>query len=79
MNKIEETNEKIIKLQNENIVALKEIVKAKDLIIKDLKEQLMLGGVVGQGEQLCGCKEPKSDGWYGDAYMCKCGKIYIEE
>lgn len=49
-------------------------------LIEALNQALSMSGVVGRSEQLfCDCKERKTDGWYGDAYMCKCGKPYIEE
>lgn len=52
MDRINQINEQIIKRQEEGIEHLKSLLKTKDLIISELKEQLRIGGVVGQSEQL---------------------------
>lgn len=43
-----------------------------------LVKKLTIPVVVPNGKFCC-CETPKTDGWYGDAYMCKCGKPYIED
>lgn len=52
MKQLNEINEKLITLQKENIKLLEEIIKNKDLIIQELKQQLLIQDVVGRSEQL---------------------------
>jgi uncharacterized protein YaaR (DUF327 family) len=55
-------------------------VKHIDEIIKKYKNKAINYNYCckSDSELLCGCENPKTKGWYGDAYMCECGKPYIE-
>lgn len=45
MKQLNEINEKLITVQKENIKLLEEIIENKDLIIQELKQQLLIQGV----------------------------------
>lgn len=68
MSKINELNEKLIKVLEEKIQLLEEQKAINEKIIEIQKEQLFLCGVVGQSEQL----KPKQQICYKSNEPCKC-------
>ena len=68
MDKINQINEQIIKKQEESIELLKSLLKTKDLIINELKEQLSIADVVGQSERLP-CELCSGSGFIHDDYI----------